>query len=120
MKMKVTHRADENYLLAVIEGRLGMEAFDRAMQEMSALMDRLQCRTVLYDLRKVEVDLETHEIYYLPRRIREKGGIGVKRALVFPENYTQDFSFFETVASNQGVNAKIFIGESEALDWLLA
>lgn len=117
--MNVKHLEEEKYLRAEIEGRLDTAALERAVHEMNALMDRYQCRKVLYDLRQVEAALETHEIYYLPRKMREEGGADVKRAVLFPAQSEQDFSFFETVSANQGLNARTFSKEEDALDWLL-
>ena len=52
--------------------------------------------------------------------MRKEGNADIKRAVVFPPSFEQDFSFFETVSSNQGLNIRIFSDPSEALDWLLA
>lgn len=120
MKMKVTHHEDQKYLEAVIDGGLDMESFDRALAEMNTVMDRHQCRTVLYDLRQIKIELETHEIYYIPQLLRDEGNSDIKRAVLFPENFEQDFTFFETVSTNQGLNIRIFSKEKEALDWLLS
>ncbi|WP_372796689.1 hypothetical protein [Pontiella sp.] len=120
MKIKVTHHADQEYLEAVIDGPLDMEAFNRAHLEMDTMMDRHQCRTVLYDMRHIEVLLETHEIYAIPRQLREDGHTDIRRALVFPAVHEQDFTFFETVSGNQGLNTRVFADKNEALDWLLA
>lgn len=120
MKMKVAYRENEHYLRASIEGRFDMGSFERAINEMNTLIDQHQCRTVFYDLRNIEMALETYEIYEIPKRLRAAGNISIKRAVVFPKDSAQDFSFFETVSANQGLNTRIFTTESEALDWLLA
>lgn len=118
--MAVSYNPEEQYLTAVIDGKLDMEAIERSMKEMNTMVDRHQCRTVLYDLRGIDLALETHEVYYIPRFMREEGNTDLKRAVVFPVAFEQDFSFFETVSANQGLNTRIFTEYDQALDWLLA
>jgi hypothetical protein len=52
--------------------------------------------------------------------MREEGNTEIKRAVLFPKTFEQDFTFFETVSSNQGLHIRTFLDKKEAMDWLLA
>ncbi|MDZ8117679.1 hypothetical protein [Pontiella agarivorans] len=118
--MKVTYNEEQRFIVAEIVGLLDMEAVERGLVEMNTVMDRYKCHHVLYDLCQVELALEVHEIYFVPKLLKEAGNMNVKRAVLFSTENEQDFAFFETVAGNQGLNVQIFAERKPALDWLLA
>lgn len=118
--MKVTYNEEQRFIETSIIGLLDMEAVERGMVEMNTVMDRYDCRQVLYDLTQADLGLEAHEIYFIPKLMKEAGNMIAKRAVIFSPDDEQDFAFFETVAANQGLNVQIFMERKAALDWLLA
>lgn len=118
--MKVSYNEDRQYIESSIIGLLDMDAVERGLVEMNTAFDRYQCKRILYDLSEVEIGLETHEIYFVPKLLIEAGNQQMKRAVIFSNNNEQDFNFFETVAANQGLNIQIFTDREAALNWLLA
>lgn len=118
--MKVTYNENQQFIECSINGTLDMDAINRALIEMNTAFDRYQCTRVLYDLNKTELGLETQEIYFIPKLLKEAGNLKMKRAVVFSPKFEQDFAFFETVAANQGLQVQIFTDREAALNWLLA
>lgn len=118
--MKVTYNEDQQFIESAIIGTLNMEAVDRGLVEMNTAFDRYKCKRILYDLTEVKVGLETHEIYFVPKLLKEAGNQKIKRAVIFSKDNEQDFTFFETVAANQGLLVQIFTEREPALNWLLA
>lgn len=120
MRMKVSYDEEQQFIESSIIGTLDMEAVERGLVEMNTAFDRYKCERILYDLSEVEVGLETHEIYFVPKLLKEAGNQNIKRAVIFSNEYEQDFAFFETVAANQGLQVQIFTEREVALNWLLA
>lgn len=118
--MTVNYNDAQQYLHATISGRLDTEAADRVLKEMNAAIDRFRCKLILYDLTQAEIALDTHEIYQIPQIFIDSGNQNVKRAVIFPNEFEHDFTFFETVAANKGVPVQTFTSPDAALDWLLA
>ena len=120
MRMKVSYSEDQQFIESSMIGLLDMDAIERGLVEMNTAFDRYQCSRILYDLSEVEVGLETHEIYFVPKLLIEAGNQKMKRAVIFSNDNEQDFNFFETVAANQGLNVQIFRDLEAVLHWLLA
>ena len=77
---------------------------------------------VLYDVRQAKIKVAFVDWFYLPRKLEVYSKTkAVKSAiLITPGQQEEEYSFFETVTHNLGINVKIFIQEKDAIEWLKA
>lgn len=101
--------------VADTEGSLGMA---KAIKE---IMQQHRMKRVLIDHRTIEsVSGGIVEIYDRPKIFRLIGVIlNIRIAEIIKPDHVKHFSFFETVARNQGFKISIFQETLPALEWLL-
>lgn len=78
---------------------------------------------VLYDMRQGTTTVNFSEWYFLPRDLKVfqiKKTKDVKAAvLVSPQDKAAEgYKFYENVTTNMGISVRIFLDESEAIEWL--
>ena len=76
----------------------------------------------LYDVRQAKINAAFVDWFYLPRKLEVYSKTkAVKTAiLITPGVQEKEYSFFETVTHNLGINNKIFMKEKDAIEWLKA
>jgi hypothetical protein len=74
---------------------------------------------ILCDVRQAKVNVAFIDWFYLPRKldVYSKTKTVKTAILVTPGQQEEEYSFFETVTHNLGINVKIFIQEKDALEW---
>jgi hypothetical protein len=119
MRLKIKYDKKHGCIHAVTSGIIDIKALNKITPKMGAAVEHYHCQRILHDLRNAQISLETHEIYHTPELIKEAGYSNTRRAFVFASN-AQDFTFFETVSSNQGQLVRVFTDINEATTWLLS
>ena len=124
----MSHTIIYNPELHVIEmkvhGFLTLHEIKELISESTEIASVKNCFLWLNDFREAELNLDTLEIYEIPKiisDIQSSSGLDkfkFKRALVVAKDL-KDFSFFETVSFNQAQNVKLFQDIDEAKKWLL-
>jgi hypothetical protein len=110
MKWNISFNEEEKILFINIEGVLTLTAKVALLHEVSPWLTRHNCSRCLLDYRNIEsVCLSTVEIYDLPQKY-EEADIPRKTMMAFvvPQNYEEDFKFYETVFRNQGYRMSVF------------
>ncbi len=118
MSYSMKYNSENNCIMASMEGRIDQNTVKEFALNIVEATKKHNCRKILNDIRKVNLNLSTIEIYELPKKIKEAGlEQFTKRALVVGNNF-EDVAFFETVSFNQAQNVKIFRDPEAALEWL--
>ncbi len=123
MPFSIKYNADADLCELVVTG-----VYDEALTKetrSAALKIILEhdCYRILIDCREATLDSSLISLFYAPEEIKEKlstEGIPaykIKRAFVIRES-VQNFSFYETVSVNRGLQVKIFFDMDEAINWL--
>jgi hypothetical protein len=77
---------------------------------------------VLYDIREASAGkLDTQDLFWLPRKVpvlKEPGASRVRVATVFVEPQRSIVEFWENAFRNVGLNARGFLDEEAAIEWL--
>ncbi len=77
---------------------------------------------ILYDVTKANVDVSIPDWFFLPRTLpvlQDPKLRIIRAAVLIPHgNQERDYSFYENVTHNVGMDLKIFFEEEDALIWL--
>lgn len=118
MSHEFRYDESQGIIMGRVQGRLDAAVVKDVATDLARLVGEHGCRRLLLDLRGALVTSSTHEIYVIPRVVKEAGVPGgIKRALVVAE-ITQDFDFLETASINAGNVIKLFTDPEAALAWL--
>ena len=78
---------------------------------------------ILCDVIHADVKVSFLDWFYLPRTlpVYKNNKIRLIKAalLVSPGKHKREYSFYETVTHNLGMNLKVFLKEKEAIEWLM-
>ncbi len=119
MHCTVTYDKENDYVVASCEGALNIEAMSEIARKIVETARKHNCKSLLNDLRKVTLDVDTMDIFKSPEVIQMEGiDRHWKRAIVVDEKYKGDFHFFETVAVNRGHQMRVFTDYHLAITWL--
>lgn len=119
MKTKAQFNEADRYIRVDTSGVIDLDAVAEVLKEIPILIQRYGSKRILHDLRRADIQLDTHDIYFTPQKIQEAGYHDTKRALLFSAENKQEFTFFETVSANRGHLVQVFTDECKALKWLL-
>jgi len=99
-------------------GPLNAAELPKFASDASAFLHEHGCTRILNDLREVDLELSTVDIYDIPNLVAGSGiERSVKRAVVFSRD-VGDYQFFETVSVNQGQFVRVFEDFDVAVTWL--
>lgn len=76
---------------------------------------------ILWDVRKANLQVKLADFFLLPMELKELQACSTRSvsvALLIPLHAKDSYQFYEDVASNVGLNVKIFVDENEAITWL--
>ena len=78
---------------------------------------------ILYDIRELDLDASISDMYGLVKNLPEfqdNKSRHLKVALLISKETprSDNFSFYETAAQNEGLIVKLFMNEEEAMSWL--
>jgi hypothetical protein len=77
---------------------------------------------ILYDVTHVRINASLVDWFFLPRTLpvyRNNKTRQIKTALLIsPGNQEREYNFYETVTHNLGINLRVFLNETEAIEWL--
>ena len=119
MDYSIEISANGKYLLVVIEVDITTKNARSWMLELIELSRDTGIKQYLYDVRKVKnVSNIADNYYYSNKDVSELNLDRSSRQaiLVSPEDHSHDF--IETTMLNAGYEVKIFVDESEAIEWL--
>jgi len=97
------------------------ENLQEAMSYLQAIVDAAiagDCTKVLLDEQEMEYHLTLFDAFRMGSKVARYGGNSVRIALVLQPKYLRDGKFFETVASNRGLDILVTIRHSDALAYL--
>ncbi len=118
MNLKITYHKENDYIYAVITGVVDQEETAILQKKIAQEIKLHPCKRILLDMQQATVNMETYAIYALPKNAINNGLQDLRRAIIYSDN-SQNFSFIETVALNQGQLVKVFTDTKKAIDWLL-
>jgi len=116
---KMSFQADKGIVHISICGPIDNSSAHSIRSEAVNLAVQNSCKHFLYDLREARLGMTTIELYLLPRAFEEARGHKVA-VLIRQDDEAEGWRFLETVERNLGIDMRIFIAESEAMDWLTA
>jgi hypothetical protein len=122
MKVHITFDEELNCVVGRFEGDLTLDTAKEYASQVSAFATNQTCRLFLNDLREANIILSIFEIYELVGLIITEGfGRQWRRAVLLAPTTNLDKDkqdFFETVAFNRAVTAKMFTDIDKAIQWL--
>ena len=115
----VTYDKENDYVISSCEGALNVKAMSEIARKIVETAEEHGCKRLLNDLRDVQLDVDTMDIFKSPEAVQMEGiDRHWQRAIVVAEEYEKDFHFFETVAVNSGHLMKVFVDYQGAVDRL--
>ena len=112
---------ERGYVYVVAKGEFGRHLGDELITKARLVAAKHQSN-ILCDVRQAQISVKLADWFFLPRRLgvyQDASTRGIKTALVIAAGKQERFfGFFETVASNVGINIRIFLREAEAVAWL--
>jgi len=118
MKFDVNYNKKHNCLIASFEGDLNPSNAKEYIKTIAIKAKKHNCKCLLNDLRKANIDFSIAELYELPEIVITKEFDRTwARAIVTKVN-SEKLNFFETTAYNQGLTVKFFNNINKALKWL--
>ena len=119
MQCSVAYDQEMDYSLASCEGIFNLATIKKYARKIVETAEEHGCKRLLNDLRDVQLDVDTMDIFKSPEVVQMKGiDRHWQRAVVVAEEYEKDFHFFETVAVNNGHLMKVFVDYQSAVEWL--
>lgn len=125
MSYTIKYNPEEHIVEVKVQGTVNLDEFKEISSQGIQLAKEKECFHILADYREATIiSLSTLEIYDLPKILSGTSNpIGIsatrfKRAIVVAPKDADDAHFAETVAVNQGQNAKIFQDVEAAKKWL--
>ena len=120
MPYKVTYDSEHDYIVARIDGELGIPVAKEFLAEVARVISTSGCERILDDLRGAELMLSITNLYFATR-LAPQAGIppSVRSAIVVAEKDWSSYSFFEMAAQNQGQVVRVFTDPDEARRWLM-
>ena len=126
MSHTIKYNPEEHIIEIKVQGTVNIEEFKEIASQGVQIAKDEDCFRVLSDYREVtKIDLSTMDIYELPKILSGISALAevrvsrFRRAIVVMPKDATDANFAETVAANQGQNAKFFLDVEEARKWLL-
>ncbi len=121
MEYEISVHDVEGYIEVVTKGVADTEGSLGMAKAIKEIMQQHRMKRVLIDHRNIEsVSGRIIEIYDRPKIFRVIGVIlNIRIAEIIKPDHVKHFSFFETVAFNQGFKISIFQEKLPALEWLL-
>jgi len=124
MPYTVEHQPAENIIVARVWGKANLSVLQKLAKEIILVSRQSVCFCMLTDLREVELNVSTMDIYSLPGFIKETAQandidiFSVKRAFVMTESQ-KILQFYETISLNRSHHTKLFFDIEQAKKWLL-
>ncbi len=118
LKLQIIRAGD--FIRSTLTGEIDLHSSRQGFAQIAAIGVDLQDYTVLIDLRDVKSRLSTVDIYELASELSHYDGTFRRKTavLVRDDEYTNQASFFETVARNRGFEVRAFTVFEEAVIWL--
>ena len=118
MPYEVKYNQETECVVAKFVGVLDAGNIAEYAGEAIRVMGEHECRRLLNDLRGANLDFSLMKVYFGPDRLRGWGFQPTwKRAILITGGLTE-YTFFETVAVNQGYPVRVFKDWDEAVEWL--
>ncbi len=124
--MSVKYRVEQSILIVTGFGKWDLSMGDQAAKNAASFVHTESLEGTLLDLRDVEEVFTVIDVYRSTSYLLDTFPIGTKHAIVHAAELATDEKlgekarFFETVALNRGMPAKVFFNYDDALAWLLS
>jgi len=121
MPWEARYLDDDELVLVVNRGRLGMKDYERQIEEALRLGLLHGCNRYLVDNLALQPHLDALDIYDFPRLYDRFFVDGSTRIAVLfdPASAVREgLEFYETVCRNQGYDVRLFHVREQAVDWL--
>lgn len=97
----------------------GLDGKDLAeLGRILAACAEFKCAGILFDLSCASLIVNAVDMYRVGAALAEQMAPGVKMAVFYNENSTQEDPFFQVIAQNRGILYRAFPVEADALAWL--
>lgn len=110
---------DDHYIAVLHEGAFSGRELFAARREFSELAKSSGVRRVLADVARVIGNISTFDTYEFSSSHHEYLPADIKIAVLIKNDQENDARFAEDVATNRGINIKMFTDKNDALRWLL-
>ena len=121
MPWYVSRHTDAPLIETTYAGHLPLMDWQSALQETLTLAERYHCQRLLRDCTALERQLSLGDLYFLLNTfVSHRRNRDLKEAVLLGEQpYLGLAGFWETAASNRGLQVRCFDGRQPATDWLL-
>ena len=126
MKYNIQKIQNDQIILVHVSGKRDLEIDNLMVREVMQNVSETGIRKVLIDLRLLEFDLSTAEIFKRAMDMREQRlkhrTVSTKVALIYQPGdpkLNEDMRFFEIATQNRGVPYRVFTDIEKAKAWLL-
>ena len=121
MSWKIEFVKEDGILHLKAEGVMNIDLIKQMSSQAIGYAVEYGTNKYLVDLRKMVPEVSTMNIHDLPKILRDFGlTLRSRIAVLFSPSSEkkEDFSFFETVSLNRGLQVRLFMDPDEALQWL--
>lgn len=126
MEYNIQKTQNDQIILVYASGEHDLETDNTMVREIMQNVAETGIRKVLIDLRQLQFDLSTAEIFKRAMEMREqrlkRRTVSAKVALVYLSDnpkIREDMRFFETASQNRGIPYRVFADMEKAKAWLL-
>lgn len=114
----VTYNKEHNCLLGKGFGVFSIEMIEPYIAKIDKMATEYKCRRFVNDLSMADIKFSVSELFFTPPKVVARNfDRNWVRAIVV-KKITDDWSFYETTALNQGLKVKIFTSLKDAYGWM--